>query len=154
MINTIDRKNNGEAMTISVLIVDDSLPMRSVIKKTFKAAGYGDANFIEAGDGRQALDKLKDTWTDIVITDFNMPVMNGLELISEMKKDELFEQIPVVVISTEGSLEKVDEFMAQGAAGYIKKPFSPEQLRDILVQLLGVTDYEEDFDDAGDEFDF
>ncbi len=141
-------------MAFSVLIVDDSMPMRSVIKKTFKAAGYGNAKFIEAEDGKQALGLLKENWIDIVITDFNMPVMNGLELISKMKKDELFEQIPVVVISTEGSQEKVDQFKKNGAAGYIKKPFTPEQLRDILVELLGVIDYEEDADTSGDEFDF
>ena len=141
-------------MAFSVLIVDDSMPMRTVIKKTFKAAGYGNANFIEAEDGKKALDLLKQNWIDLVITDYNMPVMNGLELITEMKQDELFEQIPVVVISTEGSQAKMDQFMELGAAGYIKKPFTPEQLRDVLVKLLGVVDYEEDFDESGDEFDF
>ncbi len=141
-------------MTISVLIVDDSLPMRAVIKKTFKAAGYGNANFIEAEDGEQALKQLKKNWVDIVLTDYNMPEMNGLELISEMKSNEMFDQIPVVVISTEGSREKRDEFLKQGAAGYIKKPFAPEQLRDILFDILGEMNYEEDVDDEGDEFDF
>ncbi len=141
-------------MELSVLIVDDSMPMRAVIKKTFKAAGYGGADFIEAENGQKAMDQLKKNWVDIVITDFNMPIMNGLELIHEMKKNELFDQIPVVVVSTEGSKEKVDQFVTQGASGYIKKPFSPEQLRDILVQLLGEMDYEEDLDDSGDEFDF
>ncbi|MCD4676677.1 MAG: response regulator [Desulfobacula sp.] len=141
-------------MAFSVLIVDDSMPMRSVIKKTIKAAGYGNANFIEAEDGKQALDLLKQNWIDLVITDYNMPVMNGLKLICEMKKDELFEQIPVIVISTEGSREKIDQFLNQGAAAYINKPFSPEQLRDILVRVLGVIDYEEDFNASDNEFDF
>lgn len=141
-------------MSCSVLIVDDSMPMRSVIKKTFKAAGYGSMNFIEAEDGQKALDLLNENWVDMVISDYNMPVMNGLELISEMKKDNKFDQVPVVIISTEGSKEKVDQFFAQGAAGYIKKPFAPEQLRDVLVDLLGEMDYEEDIDAEGDEFDF
>lgn len=141
-------------MAFSFLIVDDSLPMRAVIKKTVKAAGYGNAEFLEAENGKTALEQLEVSWIDIVITDFNMPEMNGLELISKIKENELFEQIPVVVISTEGSREKVDEFTAKGAAGYIKKPFTPEQLRDVLVQLLGEIDYEEDVDDSGDEFDF
>ncbi len=141
-------------MDLSVLVVDDSMPMRTVIKKTFTAAGYGGAKIIEADNGQDALSQLKKNWVDIVITDFNMPVMNGLELIKQMKNDPLFDQIPVVVITTEGSQEKVDQFLAQGAAGYIKKPFSPEQLRDILVQLLGEMDYEEDLDDSGDDFDF
>ncbi len=141
-------------MAFSILVVDDSLPMRAVIKKTVKAAGYSNANFLEAENGQKALELLKVNWVDIVITDFNMPEMNGLEMISQIKSNELFDQIPVVVISTEGSQEKVDEFIEKGASGYIKKPFSPEQLRDVLVQLLGEIDYEEDFDDSGDEFDF
>lgn len=141
-------------MTFSVLIVDDSMPMRSVIKKTFKAAGYGNVTMLEAGDGKEALEILKDNWVDIVISDFNMPVMNGLELIAEVKKDDRFDQVPVVIISTEGSKEKIDEFMAQGAAGYIKKPFAPEQLRDILVDLFGEMDYEDDLNGEGEEFDF
>lgn len=141
-------------MAFSILIVDDSMPMRAVIKKTIKAAGYGNADFIEAENGRHALELLNVSWVDIVLTDFNMPEMNGLEMISRMKENELFEQTPVVVISTEGSQEKIDEFIKQGASGYIKKPFTPEQLRDILTQLLGEIDYEEDFDDSDDEFDF
>jgi two-component system chemotaxis response regulator CheY len=91
---------------------------------------------------------------DIVLTDYNMPGMNGLELVSEMKNNEMLDQIPVVVISTEGSREKRDQFLKQGAAGYIKKPFAPEQLRDILVDLLGEMHYEEDINAEGDEFDF
>lgn len=141
-------------MSFSILIVDDSLPMRGVIKKTLRAAGYGSASFLEAKDGREALEVLKENWIDIVLTDFNMPVMNGLEMIIEMKKDDLFRDIPVLVISTEGSREKVDEFINQGAAGYIKKPFTPEKLRDLLIQQLGEPSYEEETDDSGDEFDF
>lgn len=141
-------------MSFAVLIVDDSMPMRSVIKKTFKAAGYGNVTFLEAEDGQKALEQLKDNWVDIVVTDYNMPVMNGLELIGEIKADDRFDNVPVVIISTEGSTEKVNEFMDKGAAGYIKKPFAPEQLRDVLVDLFGEMEYEEDFDTDGDEFDF
>jgi len=141
-------------MSFSVLIVDDSLPMRLVIKKMFKAAGYSHASFLEAEDGKKALAVLKDNWVDIVICDYHMPVMNGLDLISEMKKDDRFDGVPVIIVSTEGSREKKEAFMAKGAAGYIKKPFVPEQLRDLLVDLLGETDYEEDLDAEGDGFDF
>ena len=130
------------------------MPMRSVIKKTFKAAGYGSMNFIEAEDGQKALDQLKDNWVDMVLTDYNMPVMNGLELVKEMKKNDLFDQVPVVVITTEGSKEKMDEFYKYGASGYLQKPFAPEQLRDIIVELLGEIDYEEVADDESDDLDF
>jgi len=141
-------------MAFSVLIVDDSMPMRGVIKKTFKAAGYGSSTFFEAEDGQKALEQVKSNWIDIIITDFNMPVMNGLELILEMKKDELFKEIPVVVITTEGSKEKIDQFLSHGAAGYIQKPFTPEQIRDLLIEILGEVDYDEEFEESGDEFDF
>ena len=140
-------------MSFSILIVDDSLPMRGVLKKTFRAAGYGGSSFLEAKDGKQALETLRENWVDIVITDFNMPVMDGLTMIQEMKKDNLFKDIPVVVVSTEGSQEKISQFLEQGASGYVTKPFTPEQIRDILVQLLGETD-EENVDAPGDQFDF
>ena len=71
-----------------------------------------------------------------------------------VKKDELFKEIPVVIISTEANQTKIDEFMACGAAGYITKPFTPESIRDIIIDLLGEVNYEESFDDGDDEFDF
>jgi len=141
-------------MALSVLIVDDSLPMRSVIKKTFRAAGYGNAQFFEADHGKTALKVMDGEWIDIVITDFNMPEMNGLELIDAMKENELFSGIPVVVVTTEGSREKTQAFLDRGAAGFIRKPFPAETLRDVLVQVLGESDDEEEIDGAGDDFDF
>ncbi len=141
-------------MSYSILVVDDSLPMRSVIKRTLKAAGYGTAEVLEAGDGQQAIDLMKNAWVDIVITDYNMPVMNGLEFIKAVKKDDVSKDIPVVVISTEGNESKIKEFMDCGAAGYISKPFTPEAIRDLMITILGEADYEEDFDDSDDDFDF
>jgi len=141
-------------MSYSILIVDDSLPMRSVIKRTFKAAGYGNSDFHEAANGKEALERVKNEWIDIVITDYNMPVMNGLELIRTIKKDDLLKNIPIVVISTEGNAAKIKEFIDCGAAGYISKPFTPEAIRDLITDILGeVSDYE-DFDDSDEDFDF
>jgi two-component system chemotaxis response regulator CheY len=141
-------------MSYSILIVDDSLPMRSVIKRTIKAAGYGNADLLEAANGQEAIDLLKNSWVDIIITDYNMPVMNGLEFIEMIKKDKLSKDIPVVVISTEGNETKIKEFMDCGAEGYITKPFTPESIRDLIVKILGEADYEEDFDESDDDFDF
>ena len=141
-------------MSYSILIVDDSLPMRSVIKRTLKAAGYGSADLLEAANGKEAIDLLKNSWVDIVMTDYNMPVMNGLELIKTIKKDEVSKDIPVVVISTEGNESKIKEFMDCGAAGYITKPFTAEAIRDLIVNILGEVDYEEDLDESDDDFDF
>ncbi len=145
-------------MSYSILIVDDSLPMRSVIKRTLKTAGYGSAQFHEAGNGKEALAIMKNGWIDIVITDYNMPVMNGMELIKAIKGDELLKDIPIVVISTESNDAKIKEFTDLGAAGYITKPFTPETIRDLLINILGEVDFDDDLDDSSnnedDDFDF
>ncbi|WP_457553536.1 response regulator [Desulfobacula sp.] len=141
-------------MSYSILIVDDSLPMRSVIKRTLKAAGYGNSDFHEAANGKEALELMKNGWIDIVMTDYNMPVMNGLELIRALKKDDILKDIPVVVISTEGNKAKIKTFMESGAAGYVTKPFTPETIRDLINNILGDISYDEDLDDSDDDFDF
>lgn len=141
-------------MSYAILIVDDSLPMRSVIKRTFKAAGYGSAQFHEAANGQEALKLMETAWIDIVLTDFNMPVMNGLEFLKRLKASDLYEEIPVVVISTEGSDEKIARFTENGAAGYITKPFSPETLRDLITRILGETDDDDTVDDSDEDLDF
>lgn len=141
-------------MTFSIMIVDDSLPMRGVLKKTLRAAGYGASEFLEAENGEHALEMVGQGPVDIIITDFNMPVMNGLELIRAMKEHPGARSIPVIVVSTEGSIEKVTEIINEGAAGYVKKPFSPEQIRDLLVELLGEPSDENGIDESGDDFDF
>ena len=141
-------------MSYSILIVDDSLPMRSVIKRTLKAAGYGSSELLEAPNGKEALKLMKSAWIDLIITDYNMPEMNGLEYIKAVKAGELSKEIPVVVISTEGNDEKIKAFMDAGAAGYITKPFTAEAIRDLIVNILGEIDYEEDLDDSDNDFDF
>jgi len=141
-------------MPFSILIVDDSLPMRSVIKRTLKAAGYGGSELLEAANGKQAVELMKTSWIDMVITDYNMPVMNGLELIKTIKNDDLLKEIPVVVVSTEGHESKIKAFMDCGAAGYITKPFTPEAVRDLIVTILGEPDDEANVDDSSEEFDF
>ena len=141
-------------MAYNILIVDDSLPMRAVIKKTIKTSGFGSANFFEAVNGLEALDVLGDDWLDLVITDYNMPEMDGMQLMAEMKKDDVFNSIPILVVTTEGSHEKVEEFLALGAAGYIKKPFTPEEIKSKLTEILGEANDETDLDDSDDDLDF
>ncbi len=141
-------------MSYSILIVDDSLPMRSVIKKTIKAAGYGQSEFLEAANGEEALKVLKNNWVDMVLTDHNMPVMNGLDFILAVKADEILKTIPVVVISTEGNESKIREFMEGGAAGYLAKPFAAEAVRDLIVKFLGEASYDEDYTDGNQNLDF
>ena len=127
-------------MAYNVLIVDDSLPMRAVVKKTIMASGFMVGEFYDAGNGKEALEILSREWMDLVVTDYNMPDMNGLELLSHMKADEILKTIPVVVITTEGSQQRVREFMEGGAADYIRKPFPPEEIRNKLSRIMGETD--------------
>ncbi len=128
-------------MAVNVLIVDDSFSMRSIIKKTIKVSGFEVGKFLEAADGREAMKVLVNEWVDILLTDINMPNMNGMELIGEMKKDEVLRSIPVVMVTTEGSERRVREAMEMGARGYIMKPFLPEEIKGTLCNILGEAAY-------------
>ena len=142
-------------MAYNVLVVDDSLSMRSVIKKTIRATGIAVQEFYEAANGIEALDILRNHWLDIILLDYNMPKMDGMELLRIIKEDELLRTVPVVVTSVEGSRGRVNAFLENGAVGYIKKPFTPEEARDKLSNVLGVNQYGEEPPVGGDEnFDF
>ncbi len=141
-------------MAHTILIVDDSPPMRAVIRKTIKASGYGDSLFFEANNGEEALSILRANWLDLVVTDYNMPNMNGMELIAEMKKDDILQAVPVLVITTEGSSQKVNEFLTCGAAGYVKKPFTPEEIREQIIAILGESHDEDDAAGSAEGCDF
>jgi two-component system chemotaxis response regulator CheY len=140
-------------MAYNVLIVDDSTPMRAVIKKVVKASGFNLGGIFEASNGREALDLLEREWLDLVLTDYNMPEMDGLKLLDEMKKNESLMSIPVVMITTEGSKLRVKEFLDKGATAYIKKPFSPEEIKQKLNRIMGETSDgdEQGSPDVGDE---
>lgn len=124
-------------MAFNVLIVDDSSSMRAVIKKTLKVSGFNVGQFLMAGDGKEALEVLEGEWVDIILTDINMPNMNGMELLTEMKKDEMLKSIPVVMVTTEGSDKVMEESTRLGAQGYVRKPFRPEEIKGILNSILG-----------------
>ena len=141
-------------MSYSILIVDDSMPMRTVLKRSLAAAGYGGARILEASNGKEALTVMEGDWVDLIMTDYNMPEMNGFSFLKKVKNEALFKDIPVVVVSTEGNDSKIKEFMDAGAAGYVTKPFTPEALRDLIVSIIGEADYEEDIDDSDDDVDF
>jgi two-component system, chemotaxis family, chemotaxis protein CheY len=128
-------------MAYNILIVDDSTPMRAVIKKVIKASGFDIGELLEAGNGKAALQVLDAHWLDLVLTDYNMPDMNGLELLKAMKQNDSLADIPVVIVTTEGSDPRVEEFLHQGAAAYIKKPFTPEQIKAHLNRILGEPDH-------------
>jgi len=140
-------------MSFNVLIVDDSGAMRAVIKKVINISGFRMSQCLEAGNGREALEKMKGNWVDVIISDINMPEMSGLELLQFLNKDPLYRNIPVIIVSTEGSRERMDEVLNHGAKGFIKKPFLPEDIRSVLYNVIGVGadgEYQEDRRDADD----
>jgi len=141
-------------MAFNVLVVDDSSSIRAIIKKIIRLSGFNVGEFWDASDGLAALSVLKEQWVDIVLTDINMPNMNGMELIAQMKKDDQMAGIPVVVVSTEGSEKKMKEAMAMGALGYVKKPFVPEDIKRTLNEILGVEDGQAAIDGDDDSLDF
>ena len=141
-------------MAFNVLIVDDSSSMRAIVKKIIKVSGFNVGEFLNASDGKEALKVLADEWVDIVLTDINMPNVNGMELMAEMKKDKLLRSIPVVMITTEGSEKKMQEAMDLGASGYVKKPFLPEDIKRTLSSIMGEEDGQRDNDGDDETGDF
>jgi two-component system chemotaxis response regulator CheY len=126
-------------MAINLLIVDDSGVMRAMILKTMRMAGLELAEVHEAANGKEGLDLLENHWIDLAIVDINMPVMNGEEMIDRMKGNPEMKDIPVVVISTEGSKARIETLRHKGAT-FIHKPFSPETIRDTVKHLLKMED--------------
>jgi two-component system chemotaxis response regulator CheY len=143
-------------MSFNLLIVDDSISMRAVIKKIITISGFQMDKCLEANNGREAMDLLSTNWVDVIISDINMPEVNGLELLDQLKKNDTLKEIPVIMITTEGSSERMQEAFNRGAKGFVKKPFLPEDIKKILYDVIGVGEngeYKEDTRNA-DEFDF
>ena len=140
-------------MAFNILIVDDSRSMRSVIKKVISMSGFKVDQCFEAENGREALDLLSLQWVDIILSDINMPVMSGFEMLEALRKDRLLESVPVVVISTEGREERMRDAFELGAKGFIKKPFLPEDIKRMLYEVIGVDDDGEYGDNERDDGD-
>jgi two-component system chemotaxis response regulator CheY len=127
-------------MAFTVLIVDDSPVMRAFIRRVMRLAGFEEAHYLEAGNGEEGLASLAANSVDVVLTDINMPRMNGEDFLRELRKSPTFGNIPALVISTDATHERVDRMLALGAQGYISKPFPPEALREELDRILGAHD--------------
>ncbi len=127
-------------MAYTILVVDDSETIRAVLQRTLAMTRLPIESVIEAINGRDALEKLADSWVDIVFTDINMPEMDGISLVDAMIKNPEYKDIPVVVVSTEGSATRIEELRKKGVKGYLRKPFTPESIRDIILQTLGAWD--------------
>ena len=121
-----------------VLLVDDSAVMRKIIQRNIKESGLIVNEFIEAGDGAQALEKVSANELDLILCDWNMPNMSGIEFVKTLRSLNLPQIIPVVMVTTEGSDSKKLEAKESGANDYITKPFTADQLRDTLGKYLMV----------------
>lgn len=120
-------------MTRTILTVDDSTSMRQMVKATLLSAGYG---VVEAADGQEALDYARENSVDLVISDVNMPRMDGITLIGELRQLPAYRLVPMLMLTTESSQEKKQEGKRVGATGWIVKPFNPTQLLATLKRLL------------------
>jgi two-component system, chemotaxis family, chemotaxis protein CheY len=121
----------------NILVVDDSGTMRGMIKRTLAISGLNIDQIFEATNGIEALAQMATHPVNVVLLDINMPVMNGIQLVHRIRDDERLRQIPVIIASTEGSEVRIQELLAAGARGFVRKPFRPEQLRDVLAPFLG-----------------
>jgi len=125
-------------MESDVLVVDDSAAIRKILQRVLRQTGMSIGAVHEAGDGQEALALLKAHKIDLVLTDINMPKMDGLQLLGAMKASPQWNGIPVMMITTEGGETKVGEAVKLGAAGYVRKPFTADQIKEKLAGILGL----------------
>ena len=122
-------------MDLKFLVVDDSVTMRRIVINSLKNLGYN--NFVEAGDGKDALEKLgSDSSINFVITDWNMPVLSGLELVKNIRGDAKFSSMPILMVTTRGVKEDIIEALQARVNNYVVKPFTPQILKEKIDQVL------------------
>jgi len=126
-------------MAYRLLIVDDSPAMRSFVRRVIDLSGFELASCWEASNGIEALELLRTEWVDAILSDINMPGMDGEEFLRHLAADELLRAIPVIIVSTDGTDQRIERMLALGARGYVVKPFRPEVLREALEKTLAVS---------------
>ena len=119
-----------------VLIVEDCPVMRLVIKRTLLMSGIPIARIFEANHGKEGLETLQEHSIDFIIADINMPVMDGLEMLEEIRLNDKTSAIPVLTVSTESNRKRIG-FIEVLSTGFVHKPFTPEKLRDMIMKMLG-----------------
>ncbi len=119
-----------------VLIIDDSSTMRKIVTRSLRQAGLDFDTILEAGDGQEALQLLAKESVDIILSDINMPNMDGIEFLRQKSANAALKGIPVVMITTEAGADILAEAKSLGAKGSIKKPFTPEQVSEVLGALV------------------
>lgn len=119
-------------MPLDLLIVDDSAAIRKILERVLRQAGIPIGNVHQSGDGTEAIETLKTQNVGLILADINMPNMDGLELLGKIKETPEWKTIPVIMVTTESSQAKVMQAVELGAAGYIRKPFTAEQIKSKL----------------------
>lgn len=122
-------------MALDVLIVDDSAAIRKILQRVLIQANVGIGKIIEANDGREGLDRMASEKVGLVFSDINMPNMDGLEFLQLIRANPGWKSIPVIMVTTEGGQDKVFQALQMGASGYVKKPFTPDQIREKLATI-------------------
>jgi two-component system chemotaxis response regulator CheY len=123
-------------MSYRILVVDDSPVSRKMVCKAVSMSGLDIGEILEAGNGKEALEVVAKTWVDIVLADINMPVMSGAEMVAEMAKRDFMSTTPVVIISSEKGRERMESLQSMGVSAYLPKPFRPEQIKQVVGDLL------------------
>ena len=121
---------------IKALIVDDSSVMRKIVERSLRQAGIELSGVVEAANGVEALAALGRTKVDLILSDINMPIMDGLEFVRQLQGVAEAKNIPVVMITTEGSETNVMQALSLGAKGYIRKPFTSDQVKEYVLPVL------------------
>lgn len=130
-------KWKGKLMSeVRALIVDDSSVMRKIVERSLRQAGLESLVVFEAGSGVEGLEILKSREVDLILSDINMPSMDGLEFVRQLRSQQLAPEVPVVMITTESSEEHVRQAIEAGAKGYIRKPFTADQVKQRVLPLL------------------
>ncbi len=122
-------------MSYSVLVVDDSPIIRTMVIKALSMCGVEIRELHQAGNGREGLDVLAAHWIDVVFADINMPEMTGEEMVLEMAEDEMLQDIPVIIVSSVRDEARIEELRRNGVRAYVRKPFRPEYFKEILTEL-------------------
>jgi len=123
-------------MAKTLMIVDDSATMRKIIMRTVRMSGLEFESTEEAGNGVEALEKLDSTPVDIMLCDVNMPEMNGSELVKKVRESSAYDSTKIIMVSTESSQDFIDGVLADGANGFITKPFTPEKFQEELSPFM------------------
>jgi two-component system, chemotaxis family, chemotaxis protein CheY len=134
---SVDGLKREKKMAYNVLIVDDSAIVRSVIKRAILLSGVDAGEIYEAANGKEAIERLDSAWVDIVFSDINMPIMDGIEMVKSLDQKGILKETPVVIVSTDRSEVRIRQMKACGVREYLNKPFTPEEIRDVINKCLG-----------------